>query len=82
MVTASGADTEHTVTVGQAVHFRFRDPILGTQLEQAGLVVAVSDEAVSVAPVAPFTVLVPAGDVQPLTAPAVPAEPARSGSSS
>jgi len=65
------ADTEKAAApvVGQAVHFRFRDPIFGTQLEQAGLVVAVTGEEVSVAPVAPYTLTVAAVDVAALTAP-------------
>lgn len=69
-----------SLTVGQAVHFRYVDPIFGTDLEQAGIVVAVADDEVTVAPVAPFTITASADDVEPLTAPAAGSTPAAAGS--
>ena len=54
------------VTVGEAVHFRYRDPIFGTQLDQSGIVVSVTDGLAAIAPVSSWTVLVDVDDVEPL----------------
>lgn len=50
----------------QVVGFRHTDPVLGTQYEGAGVVVAVSDDGgpVSIRPLQPHTVQVDPADVQ------------------
>lgn len=66
------ADREETpaVKVGQAVHFVFTDELFGTTVEQAGIVLAVGEGAISVAPVASQVLEVPAEKVSPLPDPA------------
>jgi len=55
-----------TLAPRQVVHFVRVDPVFGTRLDQAGVVVDVVGDQVLVAPVAGYVVQVPAADVEPL----------------
>ena len=62
------ASTTTEITPGQAVRFRYTDPLFGNTIDRSGIVINVADDVVTVAPVEPYAVPVPAGDVEPLTA--------------